>query len=48
MKPPAYYEDYSCTGGNVYRRLEWQTERADDLEELCGELLTEIHCSETK
>lgn len=48
MKPPAYYEDYSCTGGNVYRRLAYETERADDLEELCGELLTEIHCSEIK
>jgi hypothetical protein len=45
MKPPAYYEDYSCSSSNVYRQLAWQTELADDLEELCGELLTEIHCS---
>jgi len=43
MKPPAYYEDYSCSGSNVYRQLAENTERADDLEELCGELLTVVH-----
>lgn len=46
MKSPKYYDDDFSTSGNIYRERDWYKERTEDLEELCGELLTELHCSE--
>ena len=42
MKPPRIYWDDFCSAGNIYRERDWYKERTEDLEELCGELLTEL------
>ena len=42
MKYYGPYRDYYYEGPDVYRVRDSYKERADDLEELCGELLTEL------
>jgi hypothetical protein len=42
MKPPKLYWDDYAPANNVYRQRDFYKERAEDLEELCGEMLTEM------